>query len=61
MAVLGAKLVILGPIDFLFGLPINLIVNAKQKQFEVDILKNVAKNSQFKAQNRPDTTFEPGL
>ena len=34
---LEAKLVILGPIDFLFGLPINLIVN------EVDILKNVAK------------------
>ena len=37
------RLQILGPIDFLFGLPINLIVNAGQKQFEVDILKNVAK------------------
>ena len=40
---LEAKLVILGPIDFLFGLPINLIVNAGQNKFEVDILKNVAK------------------
>ena len=40
---LGAKLVILGPTDFLFGLPINLIVNAGQNKFEVDILKNVAK------------------
>ena len=36
-------LVILGLIDFLFGLPINLIVNAGQNKFEVDILKNVAK------------------
>ena len=34
---------ILGPTDFLFGLPINLIVNAKRNKFEVDILKNVAK------------------
>ena len=42
-AFLEAKLVILGPIDFLFGLPINLIVNAGQNKFEVDILKNVAK------------------
>ena len=42
-AFFGAKLVILGPIDFLFGLPINLIVNAWQNKFEVDILKNVAK------------------
>ena len=33
----------MGPIDFLFGLPINLIVNAWQNKFEVDILKNVAK------------------
>ena len=39
----GAKLVILGPTDFLFGLPINIIVNAGQNKFEVDILKNVAK------------------
>ena len=38
-----AKLVILGSIDFYFGLPINLIVNAEQNKFEVDILKNVAK------------------
>ena len=37
---LEAKLVILGPIDFLFGLP---IVNAWQNKFEVDILENVAK------------------
>ena len=42
-AFLEAKLVILSPIDFLFGLPINLIVNAGQTKFEVDILKNVAK------------------
>ena len=40
---LEAKLVILGPIDFLFGLPINLIVNAGQNKFEVDILKTVTK------------------
>ena len=40
---LEAKLVILGPTDFLFGLPINLIVNAGQNKFEVDILKHVAK------------------
>ena len=33
----------LGPIDFLFGLPINRIINAGQNKFEVDILKNVAK------------------
>ena len=31
------------PIDFLFGLPINLIVNVGQNKFEVDISKNVAK------------------
>ena len=35
-------MVILGPIDFLFGLPINLNVNAGQKN-EVDVLKNEAK------------------
>ena len=46
-AFLEAKLVILGPIDFLFGLPINLIVNAGQNKFEVDILKNVAKIGQI--------------
>ena len=43
MWLLGAKLVILGSTDFLFGLPINFIVNAGQNKFEVDILKNVAK------------------
>ena len=40
---LEAKLVILGPIDFLVGLPIDLIVNVRQNKFEVDISKNVAK------------------
>ena len=40
---LEGKLVIFGPIDFLFGLPINLSINAGQHKFEVDILKNVAK------------------
>ena len=40
---LEAELVILGSIDFLFGLPINCIVNARQNKFEVDISKNVAK------------------
>ena len=55
-----AKLEILGPTDFLFGLPINLIVNAGQNKFEVDFLKKCGQNSQLKAQNRPDTTFEPG-
>ena len=43
MWLLEAKLVILGSIDFLFGLLITLIVNAGQNKFEVDILKNVAK------------------
>ena len=42
-----AKLEILGPTDFLFGLPINLIVNAGQNKFEVDFLKNVAKIGQI--------------
>ena len=32
-----------GPTDFLFGLPINRIVNAGKNKFEVDILKSVAK------------------
>ena len=45
---LYAKLVILGPTDFLFGLPINLIVNAGQNKFDVDILKNVAKIADLK-------------
>ena len=40
---LEAKLVILGPIEFLFVLPINLIVNVGQNKFKVDIPKNVAK------------------
>ena len=40
---LEAKLVIFGPTDFLFGLPINLNINAGQNKFEVDILNNVAK------------------
>ena len=39
---LEAKLVILGPIDFLLGLLINIILNAWQNKFEVDIFKNVA-------------------
>ena len=34
---LEAKLVICGPIDLLFGLPIKLNVNAGQNKFEVDI------------------------
>ena len=37
----GAKIVILSPIDFLFGLPINLNANDGQNKFEVNILKNV--------------------
>ena len=32
-------MVILGPIDFLFSLPINGNVNDEQNKFEVDILK----------------------
>ena len=44
-----------GPIDFLFGLPINLIVNVGQNKFKVDILKNVTKIANL----RPETTFEP--
>ena len=36
-------MVILSSIDFLFGLLINLNVNARQNKFEVDILKMVAK------------------
>ena len=38
-----AEMVILGPIDFLFGLPTNLNVNDGQNKFEVDICKHVAK------------------
>ena len=45
---MSAKLVILGLTDFLFGLPLNLIVNAGQNKFEVDILKNVAKIANLK-------------
>ena len=45
---LVAKLEILGPTDFLSGLPINLIVNAGQNKFEVDFLKNVAKIANLK-------------
>ena len=52
------KLVILGPIDFLFGLPVNLIVNVWQNKSEVDILKKCGQNSQLKAQNRTETTFD---
>ena len=32
----------MGPIDFLFGFPINLIVNVGQNKFEVNISINVA-------------------
>ena len=53
-------MVILSPIDFKFSFPFNLIVNAGQNKFEVDILKICGQNIKFKAQNRPDTTFEPG-
>ena len=42
----------LGPIDFLFGLPINRIINSGQNK--------CGQNSQLKAQNRPNSTFEPG-
>ena len=41
-------MVILGPIDFLFGLPLNINVNDWQNKFEVDILKNVAKIANFR-------------
>ena len=43
------RLVILSPIDFLFGFPFNLIVNSGQNKFEVDILKKCGQNSQLKA------------
>ena len=36
-------MVILGPIDFLFGLPINPNVNTGQNKCEVYIFKKVAK------------------
>ena len=41
-------MVIVGPIDFLFGLLINLNVNAGQTKFEVDILKYVPKTANFR-------------
>ena len=41
-------MVILGLIDFLFNLLINLNVNVEQNKFEVDILKNVAKIANFR-------------
>ena len=47
MRLLEAKIVILGPIDFLFGFPINLKVNLEQKKF-VYIFKNVAKIANFR-------------
>ena len=43
----GGSIVVYGPIDFLFGLLINLNVN-EQNKFEVDVLKNVAKIVNFK-------------
>ena len=49
--------VILGQTDFLFGLPINFIVNAGQNKIEVDILKNVAKIANL----RPKTGQIPPL
>ena len=45
---LETKMVILGPIDFLFGLPIILNVNAGQNKFEVNILKNASKIANFR-------------
>ena len=61
---LEAKLVILGPIDFLLGFPINLNVNAGKNKFEVDIIKNVAKITNVRPYNwhnsvifRPILTF----
>ena len=44
---LESKLIILGPIDFLFSFPINIKVNSGQNKFEVDILKNLAKIANF--------------
>ena len=41
-------MVIFGPIDFLFGFPINLRVNAEKIKFEVDILKNVSNIANFR-------------
>ena len=40
-------MVILGPIDYYFPLPINLNVDTWQNKFGVDILKNVAKIAIF--------------
>ena len=52
-------MVISGPIDFLFGWPININVNRVQNKFEADVFKKCGQNSQLKAQNMPDATFEP--
>ena len=49
-------MVMLGPIDFQFGLSIYLNLNTGQNKFEVDILK-CSQNSQIKAKNRPDATL----
>ena len=41
-------MVIFGLIDFQFGFPINLRVNAEQIKFEVNILKNVSNIANFR-------------
>ena len=41
-------MVIFGPIDFQFGFPTNLRVNAEQNKFEVDIIKIVYNIANFR-------------
>ena len=41
-------MIILGPINSLFGLPINVNVNVGQNKFKIDILRNVAKIANFR-------------
>ena len=55
------KMAKLSPIDFKFGLHINIKENDGQNRFEVHISKNVAKMANFWPKIGPDTTFATTL
>ena len=49
----------LGPIDFYFGLPLNINRNDGQNKFEVQISKRVDKMTKFRPEIGQDATFSP--
>ena len=59
MSILEDKMVHLGPIDSLLGLPLNINVNVGQNKFEVHISKNMAKIATFSPKMGQDATFAP--